>query len=224
MLSQEMEVAQIVLDHSECAAVLQRHRIDYCCKGRLPLVEACQERGADAGQVLRELEQAIAQRGETNVVDPRRIPTGELLDHIVRRHHAYLKDTLPFVMPLAEKVARVHGAHNPRLLEVCDAVETLAELMLPHMEREEQVLFPALATGSPSPDLVADELATMYEDHLAVAKVLEKLREASEDFAVPEWGCTSYATLYRELKLVVSDTFQHVHLENHVLMPRFAKA
>lgn len=224
MLNQEMQVAQIVLDHSECAVVLQKHRIDYCCKGHLPLVDACEQRGADPKRVMRDLEQAIASRGDVKAVDPRRIPTGELLDHIVRRHHAYLKDTLPFVMPLAEKVARVHGTHNPRLLDVCDAVESLAEMLLPHIEREEQVLFPALATGSPSPDLVADELSTMYEDHLAVAKVLEKMREASEDFAVPEWGCTSYATLYRELKLVVSDTFEHVHLENHVLMPRFAKA
>ena len=224
MLNPEMQVAQIVLDHSECATVLQKHRIDYCCKGHLPLLEACAERGADPKRVLGDLERAIAKRGETGKeLDPRRIPTGELLDHIVRRHHCYLRDTLPFVLPLAEKVARVHGAHNPRLLDVTDAVESLAEMLLPHMDREEQVLFPALASGSPSPALVADELATMYQDHLAVAKVLETLREASEEFAVPEWGCTSYATLFRELSRMVTDTFQHVHLENHVLMPRFAQ-
>ncbi len=223
-LNEKTPVAQIVLDHSECAGVFQRHRIDYCCKGHLPLAEACELRGADPQAILAELEQAVAERREPTSIDPREVPTDVLVGHIVRRHHQYLREALPFLVPLAKKVARVHGAHSPNLAEVKELVEELSDLMLPHLDREEQVLFPALkGEGTGRDEVIADELSTMHEDHLEVAQVLELLRTAADDFEVPEWACTSYTTLYRELAAVEADIFQHVHLENHVLMPRFAR-
>jgi regulator of cell morphogenesis and NO signaling len=224
LLNEKTPVAQIVLDHSECAGVFQRHRIDYCCKGELPLDEACRQRGADPKAVLEELERAVAERREPAGIDPREVPTDVLVSHIVRRHHQYLRDALPFLVPLSKKVARVHGAHNPNLPEVRDLVEELSNLMLPHLDREEQVLFPALeGEGKGREEVIAAELSTMHGDHLEVAKVLESLRTAASEFEIPDWACTSYTTLYRELAAVEADIFQHVHLENHVLMPRFAR-
>lgn len=43
MLDTRSPVATIVLEHSECAPVLARHRIDYCCKGKKPLADACRD-------------------------------------------------------------------------------------------------------------------------------------------------------------------------------------
>lgn len=224
MLNEQTPVAQIVLDHSECAGVLQRHRIDYCCKGELPLKEACQQRGIDPRALLAELESAVFARGTSEVKDARQVPTPELIAQIVRRHHRYLREALPFLVPLAKKVARVHGAHNANLLDVRDFVEELSELMLPHIDHEEAVLFPALVSETGVEDVVAKELATMKADHHEVAAVLEKLRNAAHEYSVPEWACTSYTTLFRELVALEADIFEHVHLENHVLMPRFQKA
>lgn len=225
MLNERMTVAQIVLDHSEAAPVFTRHRIDYCCRGELPLADACAERGADPKQLLAELEAAIDGRRGGVTVDPRQVPTDALVEHIVGRHHRYLREALPFLVPLAKKVARVHGAHNGHLLELRDAVEELSDALLPHLEREEQVLFPALmkdvANDLGAADLVAAEFGTMHADHLEVAKLLERVRASAEDFTVPEWGCTSYRTLFRELEVLEADVFAHVHLENHALMPRF---
>ncbi len=223
-LNEQTPVAQIVLDHSETAGVFQRHRIDYCCKGALPLEEACRQRGADPQAVLAELERAIVERREPGGIDPRDVPTDVLVSHIVRKHHQYLRDALPFLVPLAKKVARVHGERHPNLLEVRDLVEELTALMLPHLDREEQVLFPALRNeGQGREEVIASELSTMHADHLEVAKVLEALRNAAREFVLPEGACTSYTTLFRELVTVEADIFQHVHLENHVLMPRFAR-
>ena len=39
-LDENQAVGELVLDHSECASVLQRHRIDYCCQGGVTLKEA----------------------------------------------------------------------------------------------------------------------------------------------------------------------------------------
>ena len=54
-----------------------------------------------------------------------------------------------------------------------------------------------------------------------MAQILTRICEAAEDFTVPDWACTSYRTLFRELSALEKDVFTHVHLENHVLMPRF---
>jgi len=48
------------------------------------------------------------------------------------------------------------------------------------------------------------------------------IRVASDDFALPDWACNSYRTLFSELQQMESDVFTHVHLENHVLQPRFS--
>src|SRR5690348_18108005 len=104
-INERQTVAQIVLDHSECASVLRHHRIDYCCRGEQPLAEACRQRGADLGEVLHDLKRAISARQKVASDDPRELSTEDLLERIVRRHHRYLRDALPFLVPLAKKVA-----------------------------------------------------------------------------------------------------------------------
>jgi iron-sulfur cluster repair protein YtfE (RIC family) len=57
--------------------------------------------------------------------DARAMSTPELISYIVSRHHAHLYAALPFLAPLAAKVARVHGDHNPKLLALRDALDDL---------------------------------------------------------------------------------------------------
>src|SRR5690606_5889722 len=106
-----------------------------------------------------------------------------LLDHIVDTHHAYLRKTLPYLQPLATKVARVHGDRNPKLRELAELVGDLVEIMIPHLDEEEQSLFPALRAGS---DEVGPLLDTMVDDHLEVAALLERIRAACDDFTIPD--------------------------------------
>lgn len=222
-VTEEMTVAQIVLDHSECAGVFQRYRIDYCCKGERPLAQACSQRGADPKEVLAALEKAMSERSAQPERDPRALPTEVLVSQLVHRYHQALREVLPFVVTLSKKVARVHGEHNPKLLALRDAVEAFSEAMEPHMDQEEAVLFPALTAPRLDTEVVTRELSTMHADHLEVARIVEAIRAAADDYALPDWACTSYTTLFRELEAMEKELFAHVHLENHVLMPRFAQ-
>lgn len=222
MIDPSKTVAGVVLDHSECAAVFHRHRIDFCCRGNLSVREACTRAGLDEAAVMNELELAIAGRDAEAGGEPSRLPTGALVDHIVRKHHVYLRDALPFVQGLAAKVSRVHGERDPRLRELDGLVRQLASALLPHLDEEERTLFPLLTEGTSDAARVARELSAMHEDHLAVGALLERIRDVTEDYRVPEWACTSYRTLLSELADLERDVLVHVHLENHVLMPRFA--
>ena len=224
-LTASQTVATTVLDYSETAAIFQRHRIDFCCRGHLSIEQAARERGVELAALMKSLGEAIEIRRDGAQPSPKDLSTPALIDHIVDKHHAYLRKTLPFLRPLATKVARVHGDHNPKLRELAEVVDDLTEALLPHIDEEEKILFPALrvTTGAPDPATRA-QLATMVDDHLAVAALLERVHETTDDYAIPEWACGSYRTLFRELEEVERDTLAHVHLENHVLRPRFAPA
>jgi regulator of cell morphogenesis and NO signaling len=220
LINPQQSVASLVLDNSACAAVLQRHRIDYCCRGEATLAAACHDRRLDVDAVVGELEQAIRDR-TSDEPDARALTSPALVERIISRYHEPHRRALPFVRALAAKVARVHGEHNPRLIELDGVVAELADALEPHMDEEEATLFPALTAARPGSD-AASMLKTMQEEHVAVGALLGRMRSATEDYAVPQWACASYRTLFRELERLENDVLRHVHLENHVLLPRFA--
>lgn len=220
-LDADQIVAHVVRQHSECAAVFQRHRIDFCCKGTISIAAAAHRRGLDPGLLLQELQSAIAGRQDGTATQPSTLETSRLIAHIVSTHHAYLRRTLPFIQKLASKVSRVHGEHNPRLRELETLVNNLAETLLAHIADEESNLFADLLRKDPAPADVRAELTAMREEHLEVSTLLDRVRETADNFQPPHWACTSYRTLLRELLHLDSDLHVHVHLENHVLLPRY---
>lgn len=220
MFEANQAVGEVVAREPACAQVFFSHRIDYCCQGGVTVAAAARARGLEVTALLAELREA-AQHRSAEALDPRSVTTPELIAHIVAKHHRYLRDTLPFLTALAAKVRRVHGEHNPRLAQVDQALGALAETLFPHLDHEERVLFPALLTSGVNPRTVAEFLGAMATEHLAVGEFLLRIRAASEDFAVPDWACTSYRTLFAELRRLEDDIFTHVHLENNVLTLRF---
>lgn len=220
MIDTAKPVADLVSQHPECAEVLQRHRIDFCCRGDVSLEASARARDLALAPLVAQLEVAIASRSAQPPADPRALSTQALVEHVVETHHAFLRRTLPFVRTLSAKVARVHGDHNAKLRPLESAVAELVDSLLPHLDFEERDLFPGLLTRPSSP-VVQRQLESMQEDHLEMAAILERIRDASEDFKLPEWACNSYRTLFSELAAIETDLFAHVHLENHVLRPRF---
>lgn len=224
MLNPRQAVAQVVLDHSECAEVFRRHHIDFCCQGELSLEEAARRRQVKLEELLKELEQRIAERREPAGVDPRTLSTAELVDFLKTRYHEPLRRGLPFALALAKKVSRVHGAHNPSLVELEQAVTELADALEAHLGDEEQELFPRLGAPAPERAGVQQLLGAMAGEHLALTALLQRVRAASDGFTLPDWACTSYRTLFSELENLERDVSAQVHLEQHVLRPRFLEA
>lgn len=220
MLDPTTPVATIVLDHSECAAVFARHRIDYCCKGDRPLADACRDLGLQVDTVIGELETAISRRMPATVsADPRTLSTRDVIIRLIAPHHRYLHRSLPYLQTLAAKVARVHGDHEPSLREVARVFDELAETLRVHMAEEEAVLFPALLEGRDQ--VCTPMLLDMKREHEEVGTMLADLRQAARSYEPAEWACNSYRTLMKELAALETDVLEHVHLENHVLLPRY---
>lgn len=220
MLDPHLTVANVVLDHSECAEVFQRHRIDFCCRGGLTLEEAARARHLDLGVLVRELDEAIASRRGETPVNLRALSTPQLVAHILLNHHDPLCRAMPLVLTLAAKVSRVHGEHNPKLRELEAAVKELEATLTPHLEEEVRSVFPLLSGQTPEREAVQ----TMLKDHQTVMRLVEHVRCAADEYVLPGWACTSYRTLFSELKALEIQVLTRLHLENQLLLPRIASA
>jgi regulator of cell morphogenesis and NO signaling len=223
MLDPSRSLADLTLEHSACEAVLHRLRIDYCCKGGQTLIEACAEKELSLGEVVGRLEQAIAEGPDPMLLDPRDMTTPELVGYLVSRHHAWARRALESIGEKAEAVAQVHGEAEPRMVEVARAALELAIALTEHLDDEEAHLFPELMAGR-NTAAVRRRLAGAEEEHVAVGALIERVRLAADDYQPPAWACRTLKALYAELDALEADVQRHVHLEAHVLFPRFSRA
>ena len=214
-------VARIVTEHPPAARVFQKHGIDYCCHGDVSLAQACLEARLDGDALRAELDAVLTAIEPGGREDVRALSTPALVARIIDHHHAYLRRALPYIAPIMAKVARVHGPRDAHLHEIEEAFSTLAASLLPHLDEEEQVLFPLLMAGRADPQLIGRELGRMITEHLEVGDLLARIRRLTGGFTTPEWGCNTYRVLMAELDALEADILRHVHLENHVLAPRF---
>ena len=220
----DTHVADLVVEQPARARVFERFGIDYCCGGKTPLQTACAERGLDVGVVTAALAEPGA--GEAEDIDWKDASVGELVEHIVGQHHAYLREELPPLGALVEKVARAHGDAHPELEEVREAFGAVQQELSSHMLKEEQILFPACLTLAGDGEAhfafgsVSAPIGAMLHEHDEVAGLLTRLRELTAGYEPPADACNSYRSMLDRLDTLERDTHRHVHEENNVLFPR----
>jgi len=206
--------------------IFEAHGLDYCCGGRRELGEACAASGLAPEKVLEDLE-ILKEAGNVASRDWRGASLTELVEHLLATHHVFTRNELARLMPLMTKVAGVHGERHPELMQIREYFKEIHNDLLPHLMKEEQVLFPyllALDAGRPAAGCfgtVAHPIRAMEYEHDQVGELLHRIRDISRDFDLPEDACGSYRSLFMGLADLEADLHQHIHLENNVL---FAKA
>src|SRR5690242_5585344 len=114
MLSSEQTVGSLVADRPARSKIFEQLGIDYCCGGKKSLARACEIRGLDLADVLKKIEDsdAITPAPGNNWV---KSSMTDLADHIESTHHSYLKEALPRITSLIDKVVNAHGEKNSKL-------------------------------------------------------------------------------------------------------------
>jgi regulator of cell morphogenesis and NO signaling len=215
-------LAELVAADSSRSVALDRLGLDYCCGGDERFDDACARAGLDPDAVAAELE-ASARADDTHACAD--METKELIAHVLDAHHAYMHEELPALETLAAKVFAVHGSRHPELAEVSTLANLLAEDLLPHMMKEERVLFPAierLTTGWAEFPFrtINNPIRMMAVEHEQTGALLARLRAVTTDYEVPADGCASYRALYERLAAVDHDIRLHIFEENHLLFPQ----
>lgn len=219
----DQTIGDIVASHYQAAGVFHKYGIDFCCGGGVSLAQACRKRNLDPDVLVRELEVVLV-RETAPGQDFASWSTGDLIDHIVRSHHGFVRMKTAEIAAYSSKVATVHEASHPETVQVRDLFAQLADAMAIHMAEEESIVFPMIRTASEDPKWRADlaaELDHMHTDHDEAGAMMSKLREITNGFAPPDDACATYRILYRNLAGFEADLHQHVHLENNILFKRF---
>jgi regulator of cell morphogenesis and NO signaling len=224
-------VANIAAAEPATIKVFQRHHIDFCCGGRIPLLEACADHDLDTDTLLAEL--LAVRAAADDPADWRRAALKDLIAHIQARYHVPLRDELPRLSAMLDKVVQRHGDRLPdTLLPLQVTFESLQRELLEHMAREDAVLFPAVlaleASGAANAEAtgwawIHQPIDVMGAEHEAAGAALARMRALTDGYAPPEGACPTFRGLYYGLSELERDMHLHVHLENHVLFPRAAQ-
>jgi regulator of cell morphogenesis and NO signaling len=217
----ERTVGELVAERPGRSRIFQAFDIDFCCQGARTVREACERKGIPSKAVIEQLEAELA--GEAgSAQNPAELPPVELAEYIVETHHGFLRQELPRLHALSERVAHVHGAHKPSLVEIFHLFTRLEAELAGHMMKEEQILFPAITAmsrGEQASESLDQPIHCMVHEHEQAGAALARLRELSHDFQPPVDACNKYRALFAGLRDLEEDMHKHIHLENAVLFP-----
>jgi regulator of cell morphogenesis and NO signaling len=223
-------IREIALEAPLTTRVFEEFKIDFCCGGRVPFAEACEMAGVDPAVMTAKLEAAVEKAKTDGSYMSQKQSPSELIEYIVSTHHVFTRDELGRLLPLMNKVAGKHGENHPELFEIQRLLQELAADLMPHMQKEEMVLFPyikqveaATTRNMPIPlahfGTVENPVRMMMFEHETAGDLLRQMRSLSSDYTTPDGACPSYKGLFAGIEDLERDLHRHIHLENNILFP-----
>ncbi len=230
---QHLTLSEIVKNDFRAAAIFEKYDMDFCCRGKKLISQACEEKGVDQNKIIEEL-------GALNTVpqaSANKFDEWEpdfLIDYIINNHHSYVVKMIPVIAQHAEKVSGGHSENHPELLEIKNKFEVVYKDLKQHLLKEEQILFPYIKAmvkankgeskfEPPYFGTVENPIRMMEAEHEAAGDEMFGIRELSKGYTIPEDACNGYRVFYQELKAFEEDLHAHIHLENNILFPKAKK-
>lgn len=220
-------IASLVLENHRIVPVLEKYSIDFCCRGKMNLEDACKDHGIELSVVLKEIEAVGAE--ETGRQMPFTDMTeAQLVNHIVTTHHYYVKKIMPVIAGHLEKVAHKHGDSFPYMLRVKELFGIVHKEMEAHMMKEEAILFPRILEIEKNnrqgtriaANYISGPIDMMEREHENAGDMLFEIRRLTNQYTAPAGACTTFRLCLTELKEFEDDLHVHVHLENNILFPK----
>ncbi|WKN46423.1 iron-sulfur cluster repair di-iron protein [Tunicatimonas pelagia] len=224
----QTNVGDIVAKNYRTAQVLTAYGIDFCCRGRVTLEEACQSQQLAPEILVSELEEALQL---PNAHQDHLLGLPQLIDTIVDEHHAYLRATVPALKAYLEKLVKRHGQQHPELHEIKTLFFEGSEHLLAHLKKEELILFPYIRAMVESQEKnyplarphfgeIDNPIRMMEAEHQTEGERFSKIAQLSNHYTPPEDGCQTYQVTFALLQEFEADLHRHIHLENNILFPQ----
>ena len=224
----EQTLATIVTNNHFTVPVLEKYHLDFCCKGKRTLADACIEKGLPLETITEELEKSSSAL-QSNKMPFMEMTAEQLISYILIHHHFYVKQSMPTILGHLEKVATKHGDRFPYMVEVFVLFKEIYEEMTAHMHKEEMILFPRIKEVAAMQDAhqhstlsegyLTAPIEVMEHEHDQAGEILYKIRKLTNNYTPPAEACTTFQVSLAELKEFEEDLHRHVHLENNILFP-----
>ncbi|WP_051330232.1 hemerythrin domain-containing protein [Niveispirillum irakense] len=147
------------------------------------------------------------------------LSTSALVGLIQSRFHEGHRRQWEELLYLSQKVESVHGQHPDCPKGLHALLTQVAAELEEHMQKEEQILFPAMLSGGSL--FLAGPIACMAEEHDLFGAQLRQMAALTHNFTPPARACATWRALYSSLHHFVQEAEEHVQWENDVLFPRF---
>ena len=228
-ISPDTQIGDVVKLNFKTAPLFQANDIDFCCGGDKTISQACIESGIEPATLIQELKKVIMSTDpDTDYINS--LEYDELIDYIVKRHHSYVRNNIPFIQQNLEKLCQVHGGNHPELFAIKKLFNESAGELTMHMQKEEIMVFPYIKKlvkakeentqmSKPPFGSISNPVAAMIADHEVEGRRFEEISELSNNYALPSDGCTTYKVTLNHLKNFEDDLHRHIHLENNILFP-----
>jgi regulator of cell morphogenesis and NO signaling len=224
-----LTLAEIVTDNIRSAIIFEEAGLDFCCKGKRSLKDACAEKNVDVQKIVNELINLSGDGNGTQNADDWQLDY--LVDYILNNHHQYVRRMIPVISLHTDKVASVHGHNHPETLRIADLFLAVRDELEMHMMKEERILFPQIKQMilnqkensqffPPAFGTIQNPIRMMEYEHTSAGDALYQIRELSNNYSHPEDACNTFKALYSELKEFEEDLHKHIHLENNILIPK----
>jgi len=223
-------LAQIVNNNYLAASVFEKYHLDFCCKGKRTLQQACHEKDLKIEDVVADLETTEQNSSDKVTIDYDKLSLTLLSEYIVMTHHSYVKNEMPQILSYLQKVAFKHGDHHPEMLKVLELFAAVEEEMEQHMQKEEQILFPRIlemekwvAEGMEiriNHTYLQAPINMMEQEHDHAGQMLAEINKLTNNYNPPADACTTFKLSFAALQAFEMDLHQHVHLENNILFPK----
>lgn len=225
-ITQESVVGQLVTEKPARSQIFEKYGVDYCCGGRKSLKAACEEKNLPVENLINELLKNDDATEIAQEPDWQSSTLSALVDNIIATHHNYLREALPRLSMLTQKVADAHGAHDPRLAELAKTFYSFRSELESHMMKEEQILFPLIKkiesgqVAAESANFIFGPISVMEQEHDTAGEALVAMRGLTDGFTPPQTACNTYRATMDALITLEKDLHWHIHKENNILFPR----
>lgn len=151
-----------------------------------------------------------------------------LIDYILEKYHNTLKQDLPKIQLLLNKIVEVHWDIHPEFEQIRKVFLNFKSDMLDHLNKEEVVLFPMMREIQSCIDKntklwglhcwsIKNPITQMEHEHDIFDEYLKKMSKLSKKYFIPKDACNAYTTTYKMLEKLEKETIKHATFENDVL-------
>ena len=221
-------VSSIALKYKGAISILDKYKIDYCCNGDKSFWEACETTGANPEVIFHEILECedISTPGKELRYESWSAPL--LTDFIVQNHHTYVREAIPPILELLDKVCEVHADNHPALEVIREDFKKLATDLELHMKKEELVLFPAIKRMFDNASIDASSvqngietpILVMEEEHKQAGDIIKSIRILTNSYTPPPDACPTLLFTFKRLEEFDQDLMHHIHLENNILFQK----
>lgn len=228
MITNKMKLSEIVKAYPGAVDLFNDFHIDYCCGGNDSLEDALSRLSIDSRSFIevlnKKLEKQKKEPASKEVLDVERLMEMEvpaLIDYIIETYHGKERAFLLEIDALVNKVLLAHYSHHQdQLVPLHGLFSDLKKELEEHFAKEEKLVFPYMkqtCSGKSNAGYVKE----LEEEHDAAGNLIKEITACTNDFTVPEGGCTSYHLLFQKLQELIKDIYNHIFTENSLLFPKY---